>query len=111
MPHARTCTLKWSISKINALSFMDGFLMARTMLGDTRGKALENWDTRLGELFEGLQDDYAQRKLNFTEAIVYTEDFVKTMPELESWFTGLVQRSINTNSFIVASECPTSNLG
>lgn len=74
---------------INALSFMDGFLMARTLLGDPRTEALENWDTRLGEMFGDLQGDYARLKLDFRNEIAYTEDFVKTMPELESWFTGL----------------------
>lgn len=77
------------MANLNALSFMDGFLMARTVLGDSRAEALADWDARLGELFGDLQDDYARRKLDFQTEIVYTEDFVKTMPELESWFSGL----------------------
>ncbi|AIZ46016.1 hypothetical protein QR90_14490 [Deinococcus radiopugnans] len=77
------------MANLDGLSFMDGFLMARTVLGDSRQAALASWDARLGEMFTGLKDEYARRKLGFATEIAYTEDFVKTMPELDSWFAGM----------------------
>ncbi|CAM3608836.1 hypothetical protein [Deinococcus frigens] len=77
------------MANLDALSFMDGFLMARTVLGDSRQEALADWDARLGEMFTDLQGDYARQKLGFKTEIAYTEDFVKTLPELESWFSGM----------------------
>ncbi|WP_309573147.1 hypothetical protein [Deinococcus sp.] len=72
-----------------SLSFMDGFLMARTLLGDAREQALSAWDTRLGEDFASMRAEYAGAKAGFREEIAYTEDFVRSVPELESWFTGV----------------------
>lgn len=72
-----------------SLSFMDGFLTARTLLGDSREQALAAWDDRMGESLAGVRAEYARAKPGFREEIAYTEDFLKSMPELESFFTGL----------------------
>lgn len=74
---------------LNSLSFLDGFLMAQKVLGKSREEALAAWHEQFKDGFEGLLEEYAALKVDFSEDIFYSEEFVSSMPEVESWWSGV----------------------
>lgn len=72
-----------------SISFLDGFLMAQTILGSSKAQALAVWHEQFQEGFAGLLEEYAALKVDFDEGIFYSDDFLRTMPDLESWWSGM----------------------
>lgn len=86
---ATQAQLRVQKAPLYSLSFMDGYLMACTVLGHGRDEALALWRGHLGEAFGGLEGEYLAAKQDSHEAIYFTEDFLGSAPQMESWVAGL----------------------
>lgn len=86
-------------SPLEPLSFMDGYLMALTVMGQGRAEVLEHWRATMGEHFGDLTEEYLALKPDIDEAVYFTEDFIRSAAEIESWMVGLALALLADDGF------------